>query len=72
MVHVPMSSDLKSPKSIVSPQPSPSAAALSKDKWPVVFVSTGCVAQNLAVGSLHLSQSNTTGTCTKGTEWGVV
>lgn len=37
MVHVPMSSDLKSPKSIVSPQPSPSAAPLSKDKWPVVF-----------------------------------
>lgn len=56
MVHIPVSSDLKSPESIVSPQPSPSAAALSKEKWPVMFVRTGCVAQNLAVGLLHLSQ----------------
>lgn len=56
MVHIPISSDLKSPESIVSPQPSPSAAALSKEKWPVMFMRTGCVAQNLSVESLHLPQ----------------
>lgn len=56
MVYIPISSDLKSPKSIVSSQPSPSAASLSKEKWPEMFVRIGCVAQNLTVGSLHLSQ----------------
>ena len=55
-VHLPTSADLKSPESMVSPQPSPSAAVPTKEKWPVTFVRVGCVAQSLAVGSLHLSQ----------------